>query len=50
MPLPHLDFSKNAEIFERTAHMRKDIPTDAVENIVRESRDHGDDTDRGSHT
>ncbi|MGP9724382.1 hypothetical protein ACT3SZ_10245 [Corynebacterium sp. AOP40-9SA-29] len=50
MPLPHRDFSKNAEIFERTAHMRKDIPTDAVENIVREGRDHGADADRGKPT
>lgn len=39
-------FSTNAEMFTRTAPLRKPLPRGAVEEIVREARDQGAEIDR----
>lgn len=38
--------NSNADIFDRTADLRTDIPVEDAVNIVRESRDKGADVDR----
>lgn len=39
-------FSDNPAVFDRTAHLRKKIPTDLSVDIARETRDGGADIDR----
>ena len=39
-------FSRNAEMFDRTEHIRRPVPVEALDDIVREGREHGTEVDR----
>lgn len=38
--------SRNAEMFDRTEHIRRPIPAEAINDVIREGREHGAEVDR----
>lgn len=40
-------FSRNAETLERTRGIRKNIPAEFFDDVIREGREHGAEVDRG---